>query len=74
MSTMVSEVFEALIEAGASQEKAKAAAEAMASESLATKDDIASIKAELLVMKWMLGIVVVATVIPFLKTVLGFGG
>ena len=45
---MVSEVYEALIEAGASEAKAKAAAEATpASEQLATKQDLVEVKASL---------------------------
>ena len=47
MGIMVSEVYEALIEAGASKNKAKAAAEAIpAIEQLATKQDVADLKAE----------------------------
>ena len=45
---MVSEVYEALIDAGASEAKAKAAAEAIpVSEQLTTKTDLAGVKAEL---------------------------
>ena len=48
MGIMVSEVYEALIDAGASEAKAKAAAEAIpVSERLATKQDIVALKAEL---------------------------
>ena len=48
MGIMVSEVYEALIDAGASEAKAKAAAEAIpVSEQLATKQDIVALKAEL---------------------------
>ena len=48
MGIMVSEVYEALIEAGASENKAKAAAEAIpVIEQLATKQDVAALKAEL---------------------------
>ena len=47
MGIMVSEVYEALIEAGASENKAKAAAEAIpAIEQLATKQDVADLKAD----------------------------
>lgn len=76
MSTMVSEIYEALLEAGASQPKAKAATEAMASEHLATKEDmqgvkneIHGVKAELLVMKWMLAVILVSVVIPAIKAI-----
>ena len=48
MGIMVSEVYEALIEAGASEAKAKAAAEAIPlTEQLATKTDLAEVKADL---------------------------
>lgn len=48
MSILVVEVYEALIAAGAPEEKAKAAAAAIpVAGSLATKDDIGNVKAEL---------------------------
>ncbi len=48
MSIIVSEVYDALLEAGASEAKAKAAAAAIpVGENLATKEDIAELKAEL---------------------------
>lgn len=48
MGIMVSEVYEALIDAGASEAKAKAAAEAIPlSEQLATKTDLTEVKASL---------------------------
>ena len=48
MSIIVSEVYDALLEAGASESKAKAAAAAIpVGENLATKEDIAELKAEL---------------------------
>ena len=48
MGTMVREVYEALIEAGASESKARAAAEAIpVSEKWATKQDIAVLKVEI---------------------------
>ena len=48
MGVMVSEVYQALIEAGASETKAKAAAEAIpVIEQLATKTDLAEVKADL---------------------------
>ena len=40
MTTMVAEVYEAFISAGADEKKAKAAAEALSSEQLATRSDI----------------------------------
>ena len=44
MSNMVSELYEALIDAGASAEKAKAAAEALFSPQTALKEDIENIR------------------------------
>lgn len=55
MTTMIKEVYDAFIEAGVSEEKAGKAAEAISEESLATKADIAELKAQLLVVKWMVG-------------------
>lgn len=55
MTTMISEVFEAFRDTGVSEEKARKAAEALASESLATKNDIASFKLGNAVIKWMVG-------------------
>ncbi len=52
MSTMTAEVYEALIEAGASEEKAKAAARVVpAGENLATKTDIQGTKDQIQGMK-----------------------
>jgi hypothetical protein len=47
MGIMVSEIYEALIAAGAPEDKAKAAAEAIpVSDLLATREDIADLKAD----------------------------
>ena len=77
MTTMISEVFEAFRAAGVPEEQARKAAEALSSEALATKGDIARvekdlavIRTEIAVLKWMLGVVVAATVIPLLKPLL----
>lgn len=52
MSIIVSEVYDALIDAGASEAKAKAAAAAIpVVEHLATKDDITQVKAEIVGLK-----------------------
>ena len=52
MHLIVSEVYDALIEAGASEAKAKAAAGAIpVGEHLATKADIAELRSELAVLK-----------------------
>ena len=57
MSTMIAEIYEALVEAGASEEKAKAAAGVVpVKDNLATKTDLqelrSEMKAELKVMKY----------------------
>lgn len=69
MAIMISKVYEAFRTVGVSEENARKAAEALSSESLATKADIQDIQKELLVLKWMLA-VVAATVIPLLKGVI----
>lgn len=51
MSTMIFEVYDALLAAGAGEEKAKAAAEAVA----AYEHRFAKIEADLLLLKWMIG-------------------
>jgi len=60
MSTMITELYDALIDAGASDDKARAAAKAMAdydSRFNRVDQDLALIKAEIVVLKWMLGFV-----------------
>ena len=53
MSVIVSEVYDALLEAGASEEKAKAAAAAIpAGGQVATKQDVLESKAEVAVLKF----------------------
>ena len=53
MSIMIAEVYEALIEAGASEEKAKAAASAVPVEDrLSTKSDIQEVWSELKLLKF----------------------
>ena len=51
MSTMNSEVYDALVDAGADETKAREAAKSVA------QYDIAEIKASLLLIKWMVGFV-----------------
>jgi len=54
MGMMISEVYEALKEAGASEGKARAAAESVAH----FENRFTKIEADLLVLKWMLGVVI----------------
>ena len=51
MSTMISEVYEALKDAGASDDKSKAAAQALAD----YENRFASLEAGQLLLKWMIG-------------------
>lgn len=65
MSTMIAELYDALKEAGASEEKARAAAKTMADyDSRFNKidQDLALLKAETTVLKWMLGFLVAGMV------------
>lgn len=57
MSTMISEVYDALLAAGAPEEKARKAAEAIA----AYENRFAKIEADLMLLKWMVGYLVAAT-------------
>ena len=68
MSTMISGVHDALVAARAPEDKARAAAIAVSEEQPATRKDTAEIKAELKVIKWTLGVVIVVTVIPALRS------
>ena len=73
MSVMVTELYDALIDAGASEEKARTASKALADyESRFNNIDkeLTIINGELKIMKWMLGLILVVTVIPFLKGLL----
>jgi hypothetical protein len=61
MTTMISEVYEAFRAAGVPEDKARLAAEALSSESLATKSDIARLDKELTLLKWMVGLNITIT-------------
>ena len=67
----MTELYDALIAAGAPEEKARAAAQAMSEESLATKADIARLERELLVVKWMTSAIVAGVVSLVLKAFAG---
>jgi len=74
---MTIEVYEALKAAGAPEDKAIQAAEAVASSQSATKSDILMLEKQIMLvqseqklMKWMLGIVLVAVVIPLIKNLI----
>ena len=53
MATMISEVYDALLDAGASQDKARRAAEALAN----YESRFSRIDADLLLVKWMTGFI-----------------
>ena len=63
MSTMNSEIYSALIEAGASEEKAKAAAVSVTD----YERDINEVKSDLKVIKWGIGLIIAAEVLPLMK-------
>jgi hypothetical protein len=64
MTTMVSELYEALREAGASKEQAAKAAEAVA----AYDNRFNKIEVDLTVLKWMVGAVLAGVVTLILKS------
>ncbi len=68
---MIAEVYEAFISAGADEKKAKAAAEALSSEQLATRSDIIKIERELAVLKWMVGGVFILCITILAKLFVG---
>lgn len=61
---MISEVYDALLEAGASQEKARKAAEAVANYDTRFN----KVEQDLAVLKWMVGLVLAGVVGLVLKT------
>lgn len=65
MSTMNSEIYAALIDAGTSEEKAKAAAVLVTG----YEKDINEVKFELKVIKWGVGLIIAAEVLPLMKNV-----
>lgn len=64
MSTMITELYDALREAGASEEKAQAAAKAMAD----YDSRFGKVEADLLVLKWMVGFILAGVMSLVLKT------
>ena len=69
MTSMISEVYSAFRKVGVPEEGAKQAAEALSAETAATKSDVGSIKQELAIIKWLLGIVIAAQVLPLLRSI-----
>jgi hypothetical protein len=64
MSTMNSEIYSALIDAGASEEKAKAAAVSVTD----YEKDMNEVKSDLKVIKWGIGLIIAAEVLPLMKS------
>ena len=64
MNVIVKEVYDAFREAGVSEGKSTEAAKAVAD----FDTRFAKIEADLLVLKWMVGLVIAAEVLPLLKT------
>ncbi len=64
MTTMITNVYEALVEAGAPKEKAKEAAESIA----AYEDRFNQIESDLNLVKWMLGFIIVGVLALVVKT------
>jgi len=63
MSTMNSEIYTALIDAGSSEEKAKAAAVSVTD----YERDINDVRSELRLIKWGVGLIIAAEVLPLMK-------
>lgn len=68
MSTMISEVYDALKEAGASEEKARAASTALSGDNVSLKSeisnmqsDVSAVRAKLEMLQWVLGLNVLLT-------------
>jgi len=64
---MIAEMYEALMDAGVSEAKARAAAESLAS----YENRFSKIEADLLVVKWMLGVVVAGILSLLVKSFMG---
>ena len=64
MSTIIVELYDALKEAGASDEKARAAAQALAN----YDSRFSKIEADLLVLKWMVGFILAGVASLVVKT------
>jgi len=71
---MLVEVYEALKDVGVSDEKAIRASEALSKNEALTKTDIIALEKQIMLvqsekklMKWMLGLILIAVVVPLLK-------
>ncbi|SMN01083.1 hypothetical protein SPONN_2189 [uncultured Candidatus Thioglobus sp.] len=66
MSAIVKEVYDAFIDAGVNEEKSSKAAKAIADYD--TK--FSKIEADLLLLKWMVGLVIIVEILPIIKSAL----
>lgn len=64
MSTMITEVYDALLAAGAPEDKARDAAKAMST-------DIVEMRGDIKLLKWMVAMNIAVSMIPALKAILG---
>lgn len=77
MSNMVSELYEALIDAGASPEKSKAAAEALFPQQTALKEDIEKIRIDIKRLNYLVaglyiaGAATLGYIVNLLNTIIG---
>lgn len=65
MGAIVKEVYDAFKEAGVSEDKASDAAKAIAD----YDNRFNKIESDLLILKWMVGLVIVVEILPLLKSV-----
>ena len=68
MTTMISELYEALVDAGASQEKAREAAKAIAE----YEDRFSRIDSHLRILKWMVGAILAGVVSLIIRSFFRF--
>lgn len=74
MSVMNKEVYEALLEAGASAEKASSAATSVADyqkDMSDVKQKLAELKGDMTVLKWGVALIIAVEVLPYLKNLVG---
>ena len=67
MAIMLSKTYDALLAAGAPDDKAREAAEELAT----YERDISNIKGDLRLIKWTVGLILAVEVLPYLKGVFG---
>ena len=71
MSAILKEVYDAFLDAGASEAKSTAAAKALADYDerfSQINDRFNKIESDLLILKWMVGLIIVVNVLPMLRS------